>query len=419
MVLMCAGMSSGPSVSWRQPAFSGASRFSAVVKSTSTVGSAFSWIVSDAEVWRMNSVTAPSRACTSRTNFATSAVRSVKPVPRVSTVSNEDAMVLAATAEGVVRESNLVEAITRISPHVVPANAGTHNPRRLDFETLGVDILSNNPQRWLWVPAFAGTTRENPIRVPSNLAVDIPLHPVGHFDQAPPGLLEERHHAIHVAVARQRDFDLALALRHLRLGRLQRIRFRQRLFDLAGHCRLARGEVRLESFGLGLQPDDVGLQTADLGIHRRALVGHGIAGPARTRIVAGRNCAGSRIEPKHAICRRRQRIATVLGVRLPACKRLPGACKANGQNDAAEKLCRRFCCAHGLAPASGGTGLLDRRGAFKARPTPSSYRASGRTSMHLPANRGGPAPRTPRLPAHRPASRTRRTPARPAGSVHT
>ena len=52
-------------------------------RSSSTVGSAFSWIVSDAEVWRMNSVTAPSRAPASRTNFATSAVRSVKPAPGV------------------------------------------------------------------------------------------------------------------------------------------------------------------------------------------------------------------------------------------------------------------------------------------------------------------------------------------------
>ncbi len=83
MVLTCAGMSSGPSVSWLHPASSGASRSSAVVKSASTDGSAFSWIVSDAEVWRMNSVTAPSLAPASLTNFATSAVRSTKPRPDV------------------------------------------------------------------------------------------------------------------------------------------------------------------------------------------------------------------------------------------------------------------------------------------------------------------------------------------------
>src|SRR5262245_8827840 len=77
-----------------------------------------------------------------------------------------------------------------------------------------------------------------------NLAAGVPLHPVGHLDQAPPRPLQKRHHAIHVAVARQRDFDLALALalRHLRLALLQRVRFRQRFFDLAGHRGLARSE---------------------------------------------------------------------------------------------------------------------------------------------------------------------------------
>ena len=104
-------MSSGPSVSWRHPAFSGASRFSAVVKSTSTAGSAFSWIVSDAEVCRMNSATAPSRARASVTNFVTSAVRSVKPAPDVCTVSSEEAMEVAVTTEGVERERDLGEVI--------------------------------------------------------------------------------------------------------------------------------------------------------------------------------------------------------------------------------------------------------------------------------------------------------------------
>ena len=62
----------------------------------------------------MNSVTAPSRARASVTNFATSAVRSVKPAPDVCTVSSEDVMVLALTTEGVVRERDLGEGITAI-----------------------------------------------------------------------------------------------------------------------------------------------------------------------------------------------------------------------------------------------------------------------------------------------------------------
>ena len=48
----------------------------------------------------MNSVTAPSRAPASRTNFATSAVRSVKPAPGVCTVSSEETMVVAVTVVG-------------------------------------------------------------------------------------------------------------------------------------------------------------------------------------------------------------------------------------------------------------------------------------------------------------------------------
>src|SRR5712675_2819550 len=59
---------------------------------------------------------------------------------------------------------------------------------------------------------FAHPTKSGPA---SNLAGDVLLHPVGHLDQPPPRLLQERHHPIHVAVARQRYFDLALAVGHL------------------------------------------------------------------------------------------------------------------------------------------------------------------------------------------------------------
>src|ERR1043166_8644174 len=245
MVLICAGMSSGPSVSWRQPAFSGASRFSAVVKSTSTVGSAFSWIVSDAEVWRMNSVTAPSRARASRTNFATSEVRSVKPAPEVCTVSNEDTMLLAATVDGVVRESDLGAVMKAIFVGWAVAPFAPCPP-----------VLAPSRRARFALPTLQTRRLSNP-------AVDVPLHAIGHLHQTPPGPLQERHHAIHVAVARQRDFDLALAVGHLRLARLQRVRFRQWLFDLAGDRRLALGELGLEPFIVGLQPDNVGLQTAD------------------------------------------------------------------------------------------------------------------------------------------------------------
>src|SRR6202022_1293194 len=61
------------------------------------------------------------------------------------------------------------------------------------------------------------------IENPSNLAADVLLHAVGHLDQPAPCLLQERHHAVQVAIARQRNLDLALALGDLRLRLPQRI----------------------------------------------------------------------------------------------------------------------------------------------------------------------------------------------------
>jgi hypothetical protein len=42
---------------------------------------------------------------------------------------------------------------------LVPAEAGTHNHRRLQLRPAGAPAFARNQQRWLWVPAFAGTTR--------------------------------------------------------------------------------------------------------------------------------------------------------------------------------------------------------------------------------------------------------------------
>src|SRR5450759_4890844 len=205
MVLICAGMSSGPSVSWRHPASSGASRSSAVVKSSSTVGSAFSCTVSDAEVWRMNSVTAPSRAPASFTNLATSAVRSTKPRPDVWTVRSEDMMVSALTVDDEERENDLGEVMNSVPrPSLRKQGCGDYGFRLSQGRPPGEEYAS------------------------SNLAAEVLLHPVGHLDQPPPRALQKRHHAIHVAVAGQRDFDLALALGDLRLGLFQRVRLRQR-----------------------------------------------------------------------------------------------------------------------------------------------------------------------------------------------
>src|SRR5258708_2101396 len=202
MVLICAGMSSGPSVSWLHPASSGASRSSTVIRSASTDGSAFSWIVSDAEVWRMNSVPAPSCAPGSLTNLATSVVRSTKPAPEVWTVSSDETMVLALTEDNALRESDLGEGMNSVSPSSLRKQCESRDDPQREYGN-------------------------------SNLAADVLLHPVGHFNQPAPGLFQKRHHAIHVAVARQWNFDFALAFGDLWLRLFQRVRLWQGFVDLA------------------------------------------------------------------------------------------------------------------------------------------------------------------------------------------
>src|SRR4051812_21819299 len=175
----------------------------------------------------MNSVSAPSRALTSRRNLAASRVTSVKPVPGVSTASEAETIELALTVEGAESE----DAVDRL------------------------------------------------MRGSSNLAPDVLLHAVGHLDQPPPRFFQKRHHAVHVAVARQRDFDLPLALGNSGLRLLQRIRLRQLLVRLARDSTALPGELRFQFFIVGLQPSDLGVECS-------ALVRRGIAGPASACIAA-------------------------------------------------------------------------------------------------------------------------------------
>jgi hypothetical protein len=42
---------------------------------------------------------------------------------------------------------------------VVPANAGIHSHRHVSLHRLAPTARYNNEHRWLWVPAFARTTR--------------------------------------------------------------------------------------------------------------------------------------------------------------------------------------------------------------------------------------------------------------------
>src|SRR6187399_2087582 len=91
----------------------------------------------------------------------------------------------------------------------------------------------------------------------SNLPRHVLLYAVGHVDQPTPGLFQERHHAIDVLVARQRDLDPAVTLGSLwfsclRLRLLERVGFRQRLVDLARHGR-SRREPSLQRLDFGLE----------------------------------------------------------------------------------------------------------------------------------------------------------------------
>src|ERR1700730_7913149 len=98
------------------------------------------------------------------------------------------------------------------------AKAGTHTPRPLDFWALGVDTFYKATDGGGYGSLLSQCFRRDDKKGCSNLAVEVLLHPIGHLDQPSPRLFEKRHHAIHVAVTRQRNFDFALTLGHFRLG---------------------------------------------------------------------------------------------------------------------------------------------------------------------------------------------------------
>src|SRR5262245_48411542 len=210
-------MSSGPSVSWLHPAFSCAKRSSAIVRSVSTEGSAFSWIVSEADVCRMNSVTAPSVAPASRRNFSTSEVRLTKPVPDVCTDMREVTMRLALIVEDGERDIDLLGVTFRLSTRRPrdPATPTAFVRRRTSaveplrrWGSLGPPKLQRRRQarglssqarfcerrqpcrlieksRSMGPGVFAGTA-SNRSELGSDLPRDVLLHPVGNVDQAAP-----------------------------------------------------------------------------------------------------------------------------------------------------------------------------------------------------------------------------------------
>ena len=119
------------------------------------------------------------------------------------------------------------------------------------------------------------------------------------------------HHPIHVAVARQRDFDLAFALGRLRFGFFQRVRFRQRLVVLPVTVGARAPPACSFRAHLVIRRPAAGRFPYHRPRARRARRNR----PSRAGIAAGRNRAGTGIEPDHAVGNRRQRIAAVLSVR--------------------------------------------------------------------------------------------------------
>ena len=94
---------------------------------------------------------------------------------------------------------------------------------------------------------------------------------------------------------------------------------------------LQRGDIAIEARLLVPEPREVviqlrvlALQLADLGVERGALVRHRVAGPAGNAVVATGEAAVARVEPQHAVGGRRERIASVLGIRRRLRERLHG-----------------------------------------------------------------------------------------------
>src|SRR6478736_3640823 len=236
-------------------------------------------------------------------NFAASLVRSVKPRPGVCTVSSDDATVVTCTDDGAERVTDLPDVMKDLSTR--NAAVGWAKARS------DVPTSSNVTVETWWARrknAFAHPTaaqRMDSAKRSSNLPRDVLLHAVGHVDQPAPGLFQERHHPIDILVAGQRNLDLAVPLGDLRVL-LERIGFRQRLVDLAGHGRPRRD--------LPLQLLDFGLEPADLGVERGAFVGHRVTGPAGAIPAAGRYRAGAGVEPQHAFGDGRHAVAAVFAV---------------------------------------------------------------------------------------------------------
>src|SRR5687767_5314464 len=151
-------------------------------------------MVSDADVWRTNSVTMPATIAESVTKLRTSSETSMKPSPRVSIVRTEETAVS-------------IGAVT----------SGERDDR-------------------------------------SDLPRDIPLHPVRHLDQPLPGTLDKRNHLLDLTVVGQLQLEPVGPAGLARDTLLLRILFRQRRIDLRRRRgRLALVQLVLQLHALGVE----------------------------------------------------------------------------------------------------------------------------------------------------------------------
>src|SRR5580704_12118039 len=76
-----------------------------------------------------------------------------------------------------ISRSGWISDAVQVTPAVVPANAGTHNPGSLLWQKVSHSSASSMG-RGVWVPAFAGTTNECGARRPQKLVVPAKADPV-------------------------------------------------------------------------------------------------------------------------------------------------------------------------------------------------------------------------------------------------
>jgi hypothetical protein len=92
-------------------------------------------------------------------------------------VSSDDTMLVALMVDSVERDVDLGEVMSAISQRSSRRTPGPILRGLSRFWAVAVDTFSNNQRRWLWVPAFAGTTGKtnvhNPLIIGSEVSISL------------------------------------------------------------------------------------------------------------------------------------------------------------------------------------------------------------------------------------------------------